>query len=340
MPSTYHTFLFSLAINFFVTYCFRETLYRGLWLDEMQLSESEFIFFDMVCRCRRGVHDRPFGGLVLHFSGDFLQATGRFPKQNLGHSHYHLLFFSQMFREEFRTVWFPADLNKRQEKEPEFRDAICDMRVGELDNKIVDFLKNAGTNIPEHIQNEIRNTMLHANYDIITTSKEYSIYYSKDTPNEKVVNSRINKCYQQAKTNGMHCKFPFESFKNVTIICTEQRQHEMYQHLYQRSIRDFPECEMFTSQTKINFFDANRNFVESCACSVNQLYNLKKLQSFNDVEKQLPHETLYVCQGLDYSICVNSKADNLYRHNIVKVLEINSKTQEVVNELHQSLTLS
>lgn len=290
-----------------------------------------FQFLDVICRIRRGILNEPFGGLVVYLDGDFLQAKGYYEQLRKYNSTYKMpLFSSETFLKNFHTVYFPEEFNKRF-KTVEHRNFIMDLRLGRnLTENHVQYLNaNSGGNISN--KEEIREAMNIVN-GLLMLENTKMIFAEKGDDSD-VVTHRIRVCKDAVHRSGAnrYYRFPIGILQGVSLMCTERKQQYAYSLTYRRYLESLGNsATTFVSKTEVVFFNKNHVKMASRECSSDMLFRMRReLEGFADVEKQLPEESIIIKEGLDYCICVNSKADKLYRHDTVKVSKIDVQKGQV-----------
>jgi len=327
-------------MSIYTIYLYYFNFYRSIYISEIeQQNLPHFIFLDMICRCKRGIYDRPFGGLVVYLDGDFLQSVGWFAKfKNYNKTYGFPLFFGDVFKEEFWTVFFPEEFNKRF-KDEEHRQFIMDLRLRICTDKQVQYWKaNVGKNI-ENLYG-IRNSMNIVDGFLIRKNPHKNLHADSQQDRD-IVDHRLNVCWQSS--NGLYLgygyKFPINILGGVSLMCTERLQLAEYQNSYRLGLNTYSNSNknnVFSSKTAVVFFDVNHKLVYTKLLTTltNELDALRRyVQGFTEVENQLPDENIIIIEGSNYSICVNTKADQLYRHDIVKVLKIDQIKGEVKTKI-------
>jgi ATP-dependent exoDNAse (exonuclease V) alpha subunit len=115
-----------------------------LVIDEISmLSGRVFEFLDFLCRTLRG-YDRPFGGIQLIVTGDFLQLP---PVRTDQRKPYDWVFMTPAWREANFQVVHLTEV-KRQD-EPEFTRALAAFRMGEVSGANARLLQSRVTRFPD-----------------------------------------------------------------------------------------------------------------------------------------------------------------------------------------------
>lgn len=293
---------------------------RSIWFDEIgQIVGLTFKFFDFLFRCRRNIYDKPFGGLVVYLAGDFLQAQGDYQKKEFHKTYANAIFQDPSFRENYTLVYFPPELDKRHEGDEKFGKVINDLRIGDLKEEHIQFLKDIGKNL-ENL-NEIREAVQIVNKKLCINYNRH--IHSCNDSEKGIVSDRLmsqNKIYQE-KYNDQWI-WPLNSCKGVSFICTESRQNAEYDKCYAKSLESSStKKKNFIAKTTLVWRTGNGDdFSEKEILNKRDHLSLIACTGYDEALTQLQCTEIIIVEGNTYGIRFNSKEG--FRHELVKVTRV------------------